>query len=198
MHSSRPAGDLRHHARWLIALPVLILGFVEVLPAAPAWAHGEDETTVAYVLIQQALGHLAHGPSHVAMDQAMEKVDDALDTTDNVGVDLVFVKQAQTALEAEDVDRARTLLEQSIQAAVKDLPPATGAESGTKLVILPLRGRGGLTGQDWLFGAVSLVLLLTGGALAFRYRPHDTVRQLRISLAGQPASPAARPEGAGQ
>ena len=188
MHrSSSRSAPPRSHPRWRTILPALVLGFAAVLPAQPASADGEDETTVAYVLIQQALGHLAHGTSHVAMDQAMEKIDDALDTTDNTGVDLALVKQAQTALEAEDIDQARTLLEQSIQVAITELPPATGAQTGTKLVVLPLRGRGGLTGQDWTFGTVSLVLLLAGAALAFRFRPHDTVRQLRISLAGGPS-----------
>ena len=168
-------------------MPVLALVLTAVLPTVPAWAHGEGETKVAYVLVQQALGHLAHGTGHVGMDQAMEKINDALDTTDNAGVDLALVKQAKAALEAEDIGQTRALLEQSIQAAIKDLPPATGSQTGTKLVVLPLRGRGGLTGQDWAFGTVSLVLLLAGAALAFRFRPHDTVRQLHISLAVGPA-----------
>ncbi len=169
--------------RWRWILATVVLAVAVVLPAAPAAADGEGETTVAYVLIQQALGHLAHGGGHVAMDEAMEKVGDALETDDNASVDLTLVKQAKAALEAEDIGQARTLLEQSIQTAISDLPPAIGQESGTRLVVLPLRGRGGLTGQDWAFGAGSLVLLLVGAALAFRFRPHDTVRQLRISLA---------------
>lgn len=171
--------------RWILAALVFVLA--SVLPAAPASADGEDETKVAYVLVVQALGHLAHDAGHVGMDAAMEKIGDALETTDNAGVDLVLVKQAMAALEAEDIPQARALLQQSIQTATRDLPPATGEQTGTTVVVLPLPGRGSLSGQDWAFGFGSLVLLLVGAALAFRFRPHDTVRQLRATLAAGPS-----------
>lgn len=178
--------------RWGSVVAALVLVISAVVPAAPASAHGEDEDALAYVLIQQALGHLAHGGGHAAMDEALEKVGDALETDEDAGVDLALVRQAQTALEAEDIGQARTLLEQAIQVAVRDLPPATGLESGTKVVQPSLRGRGDPTGEDWAFGVGSLLLLLIGAGVAFRYRPRDTIRQLRISLTG------AHAEGNGQ
>lgn len=155
-----------------------------LLPITPAWAHGEGETKVGYVLIQQALGHLAHDEGHVGMDQAMEKIDDALKTDEQTGVDIALVQQAKAALGAEDIAGARALLERSIASAVAALAPATGAQTGTRQVLLPLRGRGALSGLDFVFAAVSVLMLLIGLALAVMFRPHDSIRRLRASLSG--------------
>lgn len=165
-------------------LPILVLASLALalIPAVPAHADGEDETHVGYVLVQQALGHLAHGNGHAGMDEALEKIGDALETDDNAGVDLALVEQARTAVEAEDVSAARSLLQRSIEQAVSDLPAATGEQTGTTVVTLPLRGRGSLTGEDWAFAVGSALLLLVGVVLAFRFRPHDTIGQLRLSL----------------
>lgn len=165
-----------------------------LLPAVPAWAHGEGETKVGYVLVQQAVGHLAHDAGHVGMDQAMEKINDALETDEQQGVDIALVQQAKTALEAEDIPAARALLERSIAEAVAALPPATGVQTGTRQVLLPLRGRGALSGVDFVFAGVSVLLLLVGLVLAVAFRPRDSVRRIRAGLVDVDLS-APRPGG---
>jgi len=161
--------------------------------ASPSSASGDDTTTPGYVLIQQALAHLAHDTGHTGMSAAIAAVDDALAATDQQGVDIAQVKQAKTALQADQVTSARELLQQSITGAVNQLGPATGEQTGTKLVLTPLRGRGDLTGQDWGFGSAALLLALAGIALALRFRPADNLTQLRRRLGARapvPASPA--------
>ncbi|MDQ6873736.1 MAG: hypothetical protein M3042_01535 [Actinomycetota bacterium] len=142
------------------------------------------------MLIQQALGHLAHDTSHTGVAAAMAAVDDALAATDRQGVDIAKVKQAKTALQADQVISARALLQQSITGALSRLGPATGEQTGTTLVDTPLRGRSGLTGQDWGFGAAALLLALAGIALAVRFRPADNLTQLRRRLAAGAPAPA--------
>ena len=100
--------------------------------------------------------------------------------------------QAKQALEAERVDQARTLLQDSIKQALADVPAATGEVTGTKLVLLPMPGRDGLAGRDWFFLGASIALLLTGLGLASRYRPADTIGDLRLLLVGPTARHQAR------
>lgn len=196
--ASESGKPTNHRGRpWLRRSAWLVVGILLAMasPASPASAHGAGETEEGFMLVQQALANLAYDPGHNGMDLAMEKVNDALATKDQEGVDVAQVKQAKAALEAEHVGPARVLLQKSITVAVSKLAPATGVEAGTTLVLTPLRGRGGLTGQDWGFGLASLLILLAGTALAFRFRPADNLRQLRRQLAG-PAAASAAPGGA--
>lgn len=150
--------------------------------ASPAGAHGGDETEEGYLLVQQALGHLAHETNHEGIALAMEKVDDALATEDHEGVDVAVLEQAKQALEAGQVDTARALLQSSIKEAVSDLMPATGEETGTAVILPALPGRDGLTGRDWSFLGGSMLCLLVGALLAYRFRPAETVGELRRRL----------------
>ena len=154
-----------------------------VASAAPAWAHGAGETEEGYLLVQQALGHLAHEPNQTGVMSAMEKIDDTLATTDQEGVNVAQVKGAQAALEAGKVEAGRTLLQQSITEAVSQLKPATGEETGTTVVPGELPGRGGLNGLQWAFLGISVLLLLTGSALASRFGPSDNIAALRRRIA---------------
>jgi hypothetical protein len=152
-----------------------------------ASAHGTGETTVGYVLVQQALGHLAHDSSHLGIEAAMEKVDDALAATDQAGVDVVELKSAKAALEADQVLAARELLQHSISVATSHLMPAVGEETGTALVGLPLEGRRSLATADWALVILSLFMVLAGVALAVRFRPVDNLRVLRrLTASGGP------------
>jgi len=128
-----------------------------------------------------------YGPASVVRVSA--SLDDALRTKDQEGVDVAQVKQAKVELEADRAAPARALLQKSITVAVSKLAPATGEMTGTTLVLTPLRGRGGLTGQDWGFGIASLLMVLAGTVLALRFRPADNLKQLRRQLAA-PASSA--------
>ncbi len=161
--------------------------FGSAAAAMPASAHGTDESEEGYVLVQQALGHLAHDGGHLGMDAALEKVDDALANMDHDGVDVAEVRRAKQALEAERVDQARTLLQDSIKQALAELPPATGEMTGTTLVISSMPGRDGLAGRDWFFLGASAALLLIGFGLAGRYRPADTIGELRRLMVGPTA-----------
>lgn len=160
---------------------------------APASAHGDDETTEGYLLVQQALGHLAHDASSVGIDLAMEKVQDALDTEDQEGVSVPELEQGMAALEAGDVPQARALLEGSIKTALAALPPATGNQTGTTTIVPELAGRSGFGGQDWLFLLASIVSIVAGVWLAFLFRPHDSIGVLRSLLGPPPADPASVP-----
>jgi hypothetical protein len=152
-----------------------------------AWAHGEGETTEGHLLVQQALGHLAHDTSMSGIELAMEKVDDALETDDQEGVDVAELEQAMAALETGDVGQARALLQDSIRHAMTALPPATGSQTGTNQVTPELEGRPDLRAQDWVLAAASALALLLGVWLAFLFRPHDTIRTLRTRLTTAPA-----------
>ena len=169
-----------------IWIRVLVAGVVVVgglTSAAPAWAHaGSGETEVGYILVQQALGHLAHDKTSNGMDSAMEKIGDVMKTKDQAGVNIAEVQQAKAAMEAGKAVEAQTLLQHSITEAVSKLMPAVGEETGTKVVSDPLPGRGALGGAGWAFLAASLLFLVLGGGLAYRFKPADTVAQLRERL----------------
>ncbi len=180
---------------WRDGVLVAVLAVVGVLGMSPpASAHGEGETEEGYLLVQQALGHLAHDTSHAGIELAMEKVDDALATKDQEGVAVAEVEQARQALEQGNADEARTLLQGSITKALSGLAPAVGEETGTSVVVPALTGRDGLRGRDWGFLVVSVLFLIAGAALAFLFRPHDTVGELSRRL-GAPPSAAVGLEG---
>lgn len=181
--------------KWLAArlVAAVVTGLVAMLAASsPAWAHGEGETTEGYLLVQQALGHLAHDSSMTGIDLAMEKVNDALETKDQEGVDVELLNEGKAALENGHADQARTLLQASIQGAIDDLPPATGNQTGTHTVTPELEGRSSLRPQDWVLLAGSALLLALGVWLAFVFRPHEPVRALRAHLAAPGAASSDR------
>ena len=182
-----------HRRRTRIVVAALVV-FGSLVSASPAWAHGDGETKEGSLLVQQAIGYLVNVPGKDGAMQAMEKIDDALATTDQEGVNVADVKAAQTALDADQSVQARTLLQQSITDAVKAMMPATGEETGTGVVTDALPGRGGVTTAGWALFAGSLLILLLGVALARWYRPIDTVRDLRYRLsptAPRPDTPPA-------
>ena len=101
--SRRAAGETFGVTRQLVPrqsalLVVCLVFFATAASTTSAWAHGAGETKEGYVLVQQALGHLAHDSGHAGVEAAMEKVNDALATTDQSGVDVAEVKRAESAL----------------------------------------------------------------------------------------------------
>lgn len=182
---------------------VAVVAVVAALLAAPAtaWAHEDGEAEEGYLLVQQALAHIAHDTSTEGIHEAMEKVEDALETVDQEGVDVAEVEDAMAALEAGDVDMARDLLQDSIEEALHDRPLATGTKTGTTLVLPETSGRSGVDGPEWAFLITSMATLLLGGWLALRFRPRDRLRDLRRTLAhagtGEDASPPDTRRGGG-
>lgn len=181
----RAAYGRRIWIRILVAGVVVVGGLTS---AAPAWADAPGETEVGYLLVQQALGHLAHDKASAGMDSALEKIGDVLKTEDQAGVNIAEVQQAKAALEAGQATQAQALLQHSITEALSNLKPATGEQTGTKVVADPLPGRGALGGTGGAFLVASLLFVLLGGGLAYRFRPADTVGQLRQRL-GNPTHP---------
>ncbi len=183
-----------HRSRSHRRLATLLLPWVALLAvwgsASPAWAHGSGETTEGYLLVQQALGHLAHDTSSPGVALAMEKVGDALKTKDQVGVDVAVLRQARADLEGGKVAQGRTQLTESISEALAQLPPATGEETGTTKVPSALAARAALSGGDWMLLLVSVLLMGLGSGLAWRFRPRDSLRHLRAQL-GAEADPVA-------
>ena len=173
-------------ARLLISVALVALGSFLAVPSASADEPGE--TDVGYLLVQQALAHLAHDSSAEGIEVALEKAGDALETDDQEGVDIPTLERAMEALEAEDVAGARGLLQESIAEALHDLPPGTGMDSGTTSVRPELPGRSGLAGEDWGFLATAAAALILGAWLTVRFRPRDSVRVLRTRLAGADGS----------
>lgn len=178
---------------WTTLLLACVLALGSVLSASPARADEPGETTEGYVLVLQALGHLAHDATMNGMEPVMEKIDDALKTKDQQGVAVAELEQAKAALEAGQVEQGRALLQKSITEAISQLKPAIGEETGTTVVPRPLPGRGSLAGGEWGFLVVSVLLLLLGVGLAWRFRPQDNVHELRRRL-----DPAARVKAAAQ
>ena len=170
-----------HRARrpWAGVVLACLIAVGGGLTAAPAWAHGSGETAEGYVLVQQALGHLAHDTSANGIESAMEKINDALATKDQVGVDVAQVNQAKAALDAGNVHAGQALLQNSITDALSTLPPATGEQTGTKVLLSAQEGRGGITMAVWLTLLASSLMLVLGLVAGWRYRPKDRVRDLR-------------------
>ena len=112
---------------------VLAVG-VALLLASPALADGrmsaeENPAQTAQALSLQALAILDWGLSH---EEALEKLDAALQADDKGGVDLRALRAAHEALEQEEVERAHELLHGVFPSGVSHLAgvtyrPAVGA-----------------------------------------------------------------------
>ena len=163
----------------------LMAAVVVLLGAAPAVAHGDDESNKAGDLVRQAIAHIVHDPRDTMA--AAEKIEDAENAADKKGVDMSLVAQAGDALERGDVHQARTLLERSIGARPhlsgedplpigETRPLATGAETGIDVVTDPLAPHRALTGPDWAALSALGALGALGVYLALHFRPRHTSR----------------------
>lgn len=169
---------------------MLAAGLLLASSASIAPAHGGDDAEEDYILVQQALGHLAQNPGPESVSAAEAKIDEALTGPDQDGVDVAAVRRAQTALLDGRTDAAQQTLQLSIAEATAGLGPATGEQTGTTVVGQPLSGRGSLAGTDWALGGLSVLLLVAGTGLAAA--PRSPRRHQRPPAAG-PRSAAAAP-----
>lgn len=172
---------MRTRVAWRLAV-VAGMFLAPMTMTAPAHAHGDDEAKEGYLLVQQALAHLAHDTSSDGIDLAMEKVNDALETDDQEGLDVAEVRQGMDALEAGRVGKARILLQDSITVALADRPLAIGYDTGTGLVPSGLPARGPLGVGDGVLLVLSVAVAGVGVWLSVRFRPKDTVSALRQGL----------------
>lgn len=171
---------------WRVAV-VATLVWASLGPSASAWAHENGEAPEAYLLVQQALAYLAQDSGPEGTEMAMEKVGDALETEDQDGVDVTGLRLGQEALEAGNSGEAHALLQESIGEALAELPPATGTETGTRLVPSPLPGRGPLDAADALALALCIAVAGVGVWLSVRFRPPEGLDALRRLMGAEPA-----------
>ena len=174
-----------------VTITAAIAALLSIMVAAPAGAHGVGESTKAVELVQQAIAYLVNEPDNLMA--AEEKVNDALKTSDQTGVDRGSLGAAKRAITEGDGHRGRALLERSIGARphlseieplpVRHIPtePATGAASGTTVVTDPLPGRGALGAGAWVLLIASMLLALAGAGAAWRFRPALNVRRTDTS-----------------
>lgn len=188
---------MRRVAGVLITAVVLTLAS----PLAPAAnAHGDGESEEAHVLVQQAIALIVNKPDDEM--SIADHIGDALTAEDTEGVDLAFVRRAQSAFESGDLDQARSLLQTAIGAGPylgEGLPPkigettgepgqppyAVGEETGTTVVYDELDPGRDLDGGDVALLILSGLAVVGGLLLAWRFRPPDTVRQLRAKQLGE-------------
>lgn len=193
--SSKPRRRRGRDTLAAVVLGVVALAFMT--PAAFAQPHEEEESEFAIDLVQQAISYIANDGSP---EQALEKIEDALAAPDPTGVDLALVEQAAALVEdaspAEEdaaLAQAQELLLQAAPALAKDPPRgATGLDTGTTRVLAPFEpARGIRDGGDWVLLGLSAAAVALGLWLAWRWRPHHSLRELRhLDAQGSRAIPA--------
>ncbi len=100
--------------RGATAVAVLIAMAFVFGSASAAFAHAAEKDVPALTLVQEAIAIIRSQPD--LMDDAADKIKDALDSSDPTGVDLGKVQQAQKTLEAADLAQTELLLEKAIGA----------------------------------------------------------------------------------
>jgi hypothetical protein len=155
-------------------LPLVVV--VALAAAAPAWAAGGDknmaQTTRA--LSQQALALIEQGRSH---EEAAAKLDEALASNVPGKVNLRAIRAAHEALHAEDVARARQLLQHAFPGEDSHVVGVTFRPQ-----IETAQVAAGITG--------AFVLALAGGGLLWRRRV-----DARRTAAADAARSRAKPSG---
>lgn len=162
-----------------IGVVVALATTLVAIAPTPAWADGDEGTTRAYDFVRQAIALIVNTPEDNSA--ITDKISDAIDAEDSVGVQIGLVHQARQALTNGDRHRARALLEQSIGARVHSsttdpVPigrpaPVTGRDTGTIIPVDAMAGRGALGVGDWALLALVTVVGLGGVALSLRLRP---------------------------
>ena len=201
MQPFRATSPVRTHARSgtrRVGLTAVALLAVLALPSAAQ--ADEEETEEANLLVLQSISLIANDNEP---DTIAERLTDALEAPDKSGVDLAKVQQALTLVEesatrgdsAEKIAEARTLLVDAIDIRAASgygeipepgdvgedaAPYAQGAESGTTVVLDELRpARGVADDGDAVLLAAGFAMLLAGLYLSRRWRPHDSIHELR-------------------
>lgn len=187
------AGLRTRVARSLFTTCAVLLTLL-VVGTGTARSHEGEETAEASESVRQAIALIVNEPDD--MDMIADKVADTLEAEDTTGVDLELVTDAQAALDSDQMMRARRLLERAIGARsdlagtdvrpILQVPPgestvplAVGSETGTNVVTDELPGRGSLTGADIALLGLAAGLAVAGVLLSVRFRPPDSVRELR-------------------
>lgn len=180
---SRPPARRGVVAAALVQVTLLLVALTTaaLVGAAPATADEPGESTIAHHLVREALALIVNTPGN--MEAVREKVGDALEVEDQEGVDIALVRQADDALAAGDMHKARALLERSIGArphvGASDVAPigevsehrmAVGSEPGDAPILDPL-DTSDIQGGDTAAIATGAIVALAGILLGWRWRP---------------------------
>lgn len=190
---SRSLGWGRRAGRGL-ALALLALGML-VASSGAALAN-EEETDEASLLVLQSVALIANGAPVEAVE---ERIGDALEAPDQTGTDMAAVEEAAALVEPgatrADLEEARELLVGAIDVRFAsgygeipsprelghdESPYASGGDTGTTAVVDELQPARGISdGGDAVLLSLAVLAVIAGLVLARRWRPHDTIRQLR-------------------
>lgn len=177
-----------------LAVALLALGLL-VAGSGTAVAN-EEETEEANLLVLQSVALIANG---APVDAVTERIEDALAAPDPSGTDLDKVEDAlslvQQGAAPADLEEARQILVSAIdirfasgygqvpgprELGHDESPYASGGETGTTAVVDELKpARGVSDGGDVVLLVLAVLAVAAGLVLAHRWRPHDTIRQLR-------------------
>jgi len=183
---TRRAGSARRGLVSVLAGCVFLIASA----AGPAWAHGEESDQAA-VLVEQAIALIANRAEdeHVA-----ERIQDALEAPDQMGVDTAQVQAALELIEqpgegGEAAARARAVLLAALGGKLPSAStagPAVGTETGTSVVLDEFRPERGISdGGDVALLVVAVAAMAVGMYLARRWRPPHTIRQLEHGTIGK-------------
>lgn len=201
-HDTRTPPSPGGRRRMRVTALLLTVGLVLLLPGT-ALAN-EEETEEARLLVLQSVALIAN---EAPVEAVTERIEDALEAPDPSGTDLPAVERALELVEqsAEDDDpaglqEARAILVDAVDARFAtgygevpgpdevgegNSPYATGADTGTTAVLDELRPAWGVSdGGDLVLLVLSALAIAAGVYLAHRWRPHDSIRQLRRAQAG--------------
>lgn len=166
-----------------VALIGLSLLMVAAASAVGASAHGAGDTSnKAADYVRQCLAYMENLPgSMAAMDMAEDKMHDAMDAPDTMGVDMQDVAEAHTEYHNGDMSMTVAYLEAAIgvQPGVGDIPaanvpmnmqPVTGAQPGNAFIATPLDGVRSFSGVNLWALVASIAALVCGAVLALRSR----------------------------
>jgi len=153
-----------------------------LLGAGTAGAHEDEDEEPAHTMVLQAIALIVNKPGD--MHEIAEHIEGALSAEDREGVDLALVRQASAAMEADDLTRARELLQTSLDTGSatrsSDEPAfATAGDTGTTVVLDEDRPGTGIDGGDIVLLALAAAVIVLGGLLEWRWRPPDSVHRLR-------------------
>ena len=177
-----------------LAVALLALGLL-VAGSGTAVAN-EEETEEANLLVLQSVALIANG---APVDAVTERIEDALAAPDPSGTDLDKVEDAlalvQPGAAQADLEEARQILVSAIdlrfasgygsvpgprQIGQDESPYATGDQTGTTAVLDELKpARGVSDGGDVVLLVLAVLAMAAGLVLAHRWRPPDTIAQLR-------------------
>jgi hypothetical protein len=163
-------------ARVLAAIGITV--WLVLALATAALAHMGEENVPAFTDVQEGIAILAGQPE--LMDNAIDKVHDALDSNDQSGVDVTLVKQASAALSRNDASAALLLLERSIGACpgAPVLNPVAPPRSPAPLSspcpnpqhLEGLSGSAVGGAQETVFLVLAFAMIITGVLLVRRIR----------------------------